>query len=112
MNRRCPAWIFVALLLLTACAQPTTTAELPLTTTPTRITKAPTTAPASSTLTSPPLNITPIQEATMPPPTPSNASADWPMFRYNLERAGYNPMETKLRPPLELKWEFQAKGKI
>jgi hypothetical protein len=39
-------------------------------------------------------------------------SADWPMFRFSLDRAGYNPTETTLKPPLELEWQFDAKGKI
>jgi hypothetical protein len=34
------------------------------------------------------------------------------MFRYSLNRAGHNPHEVTLRPPLELKWQFRAKSKI
>jgi len=39
-------------------------------------------------------------------------SADWPMFRFSLDRAGFNPTETVVRPPLELKWHFEARSKI
>jgi hypothetical protein len=34
------------------------------------------------------------------------------MFRFSLDRAGYNPTETSLTPPLALKWQFDAEGKI
>jgi hypothetical protein len=34
------------------------------------------------------------------------------MFRFSLNRTGYNPNESVLRPPLELKWQFDAEGKI
>jgi len=39
-------------------------------------------------------------------------SADWPMFRFSLNRAGYNPNETRLKPPLALKWEYKTGSKI
>lgn len=92
MKRRCPLLVAlaVALAILSACARPTPTpASLP----------------------------TPGQPATATPSpasgaTPDQPSTDWPMFRYSLDRAGYNPHETAVRPPLELKWEFQAKSKI
>jgi hypothetical protein len=38
--------------------------------------------------------------------------ANWPMFRFSLDRTGYNPTENSLSPPLELKWRFDAKSKI
>jgi hypothetical protein len=44
------------------------------------------------------------------PTTPE--SADWPMFRFSLDRAGYNPNETRLKPPLALKWEYKTGSKI
>jgi hypothetical protein len=34
------------------------------------------------------------------------------MFRFDLNRTGYNPNESLVKPPLELKWQFDAKGKI
>jgi hypothetical protein len=34
------------------------------------------------------------------------------MFRFGFDRAGYNPHEKTVKPPLELKWQFTAKGKI
>lgn len=80
-------WI-IALAVLSACASPTPT-SLPM----------------------------PAQRATAAPsPTRGAATAQpptgWPMFRYSLDRAGYNPYETDVRPPLELKWEFKAQSKI
>lgn len=34
------------------------------------------------------------------------------MFRFSLDRSGYNPTEIVLKPPLELKWTFKAEGSI
>jgi hypothetical protein len=34
------------------------------------------------------------------------------MFRFGLNRSGYNPDESLVKPPLELRWQFDAKGKI
>jgi hypothetical protein len=34
------------------------------------------------------------------------------MFRFDLNRTGYNPQESVVAPPLDLKWQFDAKGKI
>jgi len=39
-------------------------------------------------------------------------STDWPMFRFSLDRAGYNPNETRLKPPLVLKWEYKTDNQI
>ena len=58
-----------------------------------------------------------------PPPTPTPAGPaptlsrdqftnDWTMFRYGLDRAGYNPRETRLKPPLVIQWEFKTDDKI
>lgn len=47
-----------------------------------------------------------------PAPVIPQASADWPMFRFDVEHTGYNATETVLKPPLELKWKFKAKSKI
>jgi hypothetical protein len=63
------------------------------------------------TATAPELSPT-IDEEIATTPTLSYVSSDWAMFRYNLNRAGYNPTETDLYPPLVLKWEFKASGKI
>jgi hypothetical protein len=38
--------------------------------------------------------------------------ADWPMFRFSLDRTGYNPTEVTLKPPLKLVWRFKAGAKI
>lgn len=45
-------------------------------------------------------------------PTGTQASADWPMFRFSLDHSGYNATEHTLKPPFELKWKFKAKSKI
>jgi hypothetical protein len=34
------------------------------------------------------------------------------MFRFSLDRAGYNPYETQLKPLLALKWEYKTGSKI
>lgn len=61
-----------------------------------------------------PAPATPTLASTSPLPAPAvpEPSVDWPLFRFSLDRAGYNPAESVLRPPLELKWQFDAKGKI
>ena len=41
------------------------------------------------------------------PATPQ-ASADWSMFHFGLDHCGYNDTENVLKPPLELKWRYQA----
>jgi hypothetical protein len=88
-------------------------------------------SPATSTPASAPLEpvtpIPPIPSPTRPKPTivpatptsiPGTATrtplppSDWPMFRFGLDRSGYNPSETVLKPPLELKWEYKTKSKI
>ena len=63
---------------------------------PTPLPPTPTTIPATST----PSPVVPLEPA------------DWPMFRFGLDRSGYNPTEVVLKPPLELKWEFKSKSKI
>jgi hypothetical protein len=50
------------------------------------------------------------EKQSVTPTTPE--PADWPMFRFNLDRSGYNATENILKPPLELKWKFKAKSKI
>ena len=55
---------------------------------------------------------TPIPTVPTPSPMSPQPSIDWPMFRFSLDRAGYNPTETSVRPPLELKWRFEARSKI
>jgi hypothetical protein len=40
------------------------------------------------------------------------AAAGWSMFRFSLDRAGYNPNEVRLKPPLALKWEYKTGSKI
>jgi hypothetical protein len=52
--------------------------------------------------------------AVLPPSVTSMTPepADWPMFRFSLDRSGYNATENILKPPLELKWKFKAKSKI
>jgi PBP1b-binding outer membrane lipoprotein LpoB len=50
------------------------------------------------------------EKQSVTPTTPE--PADWPMFRFSLDRCGYNATETILKPPLELKWKFKAKSKI
>ena len=42
----------------------------------------------------------------------SKPSVDWPMFRFNLNRVGYNPNEKYVKPPLSLKWEHKTDNKI
>jgi hypothetical protein len=34
------------------------------------------------------------------------------MFRFSLDRAGYNRSETQLKPPLALKWQYKTGSKI
>jgi hypothetical protein len=34
------------------------------------------------------------------------------MFRFDVNRTGHNPGEGVVAPPLELKWQFDAQGKI
>jgi len=50
------------------------------------------------------------EKQSVTPTTPE--PADWPMFRFSLDRAGYNPNETRLKPPLALKWEHKTGSKI
>ena len=61
-----------------------------------------------------PSTVRPTSTPTLPGPTAvvGQPSADWPMFRFSLDRAGYNPHELTVRPPLKLEWEFQAQSKI
>lgn len=40
------------------------------------------------------------------------AGAEWPMFRRNLQHTGFNDSETVLKPPLTLKWYFQADSAV
>ena len=47
-----------------------------------------------------------------PTPMPQLPSTDWPMFRFSLDRAGYNPHETDVKPPLSMKWQYKTAGKI
>jgi|GEM_PF-4085753 len=44
--------------------------------------------------------------------TEASLLGSWPMFRHDLNHSGYNPEETVLKPPLELKWEYATEGKI
>jgi hypothetical protein len=110
--------LILAVTLLVACVQP---AASP-TSTPV---PSPTPSPAApmSTPTTPPTYTPEAPTSTPVPPTPTasitkstSASnqpcADWPMFRFDLNRTGYNPNESFVKPPLELKWQFDAKGKI
>ncbi len=90
-------------------AVPTQTAESPASqpaASPEAVTvsaASPTPAPASPTPTRPAATFTPMS---------AQAAGDWPMFRFSLDRAGYNPHETRVRPPLELEWQFEARSKI
>jgi hypothetical protein len=91
-----------ALTILTACAQINSSPTSP----PTPVTsrqEVPTPTP-------PPATPTPFLETPRDRSAPSQSVAGWPMFRYSLDRAGYNPME--LEPPLELRWQFDTTGKI
>jgi len=55
----------------------------------------------------------PVPAVLPPSVTPTTPEpADWPMFRFSLDRAGYNPNETRLKPPLTLKWEHKTGSKI
>jgi len=105
----------LALVALSACAQPTATLVPPHAASPTLAAETPATSPprvATSTETSSPPPTSPTPASVTPIPAIHRAPADWPMFRFNLNRTGYNPTESVLRPPLELKWQFDAKGKI
>jgi hypothetical protein len=93
-----------ALTILTACAQIKSTP----TSTPTQvISRQEVPTPALLPATPSPLLETPTVGS-----APSQSVTGWPMFRYSLDRAGYNPTEGELEPPLELRWQFDAKGKI
>ena len=54
---------------------------------------------------------------TLPAPMSANPSIstperDWPVFRGSLNRDGYNPFESELEPPLELRWSRKLVGNI
>lgn len=55
---------------------------------------------------------TPVPIVLTSTPTRPQSSLGWPMFRFSLDRAGYNPNETSLKPPLALKWEYKTGSKI
>ena len=61
-------------------------------------------------------NVFPMQNVPAPEiettRTGSTSVGDWPRFRYDVNRTGYNPEETQLKPPLKLKWRFEARSKI
>lgn len=44
--------------------------------------------------------------------TYADSPGDWPMFHHDLAHTGYNSEETELRPPLRLKWSYQADGAL
>ena len=70
----------------------------------------------TATATAPAQAPTAPEEPVAPSPTPATpvrqSATEWTMFRYSLDRAGYNPVEAKVRPPLSLRWKFDAKSKI
>lgn len=56
--------------------------------------------------------LTPAPLALTSAPMAIRDPADWPMFRFSLDRTGYNPTEVTLKPPLKLVWRFKAGAKI
>jgi len=106
----------VALAILSACGSPTATPNLvPESSTPSTI--LPTFGPVAIAPTSAsemPLRTTPTAMPTAlgVAPETSQPSVNWPMFRFSLDRAGYNPNETRLKPPLALEWEYKTGSKI
>jgi hypothetical protein len=92
MRQRCPLLmaVAVALVALAGCSSPS----------PMPPSVPDTAVPPTATTHRPPA------AATAQPAT------DWPMFRYSLDRAGHNPHETSVRPPLEVVWKFNAQSKI
>ena len=102
----------LALLFAAACdgatTEPTSPPQQEVVSAPVSPTDGPRTLTATEPLPTPaPISTTPAISSTL-----SQASTDWPMFRYSLDRAGSNPNETRLKPPLAVKWEFKTGGKI
>jgi len=120
MKRACLGLMMaLAVMILSACTRPETTPMPSSAAVLTSVAKGPASSPTpptpvpqaltpSTALAAP----TPIPPTLPPAPTPAPFPADWPMFRFSPDRAGYNPTESVLRPPLELKWQFDAKGEI
>ena len=109
----------LSLVVLSGCAQAEPT-PVAVGSTPTVSPTRPVTAAPSATASATPSPQAPTETPLPPTPTlvPPTSTAgsrgvvDWPMFRFSLDRGGYNPQEKTLKPPLELKWKFDAKGKI
>ena len=86
----------VVLAILSACVGPLPTTAPDLQTTPPMLSGTP-----------------PANSVTLEPTSAMSENApDWPMFRFGLDRAGYNANETRLKPPLAVTWEYKTGSKI
>jgi len=101
--------LFLVLVILSACARPTATAVPTSVKPPPAVAERPTAAAALPTSAPATPTAAPATEVVT---KPASSPGDWPMFRFSLDRAGYNPNETTLKPPLSLKWQYKTGSKI